>query len=48
MKTTSIKIDADLENKINYLCKEKSISKSMLVREALLEYVSNSNVESKS
>ena len=48
MKTTSIKMDKDLENKITYLSKEKGISKSMLVREALVEYIANSDVESKS
>ncbi len=48
MKTTSIKMDKDLENKITYLSKEKGISKSVLVREALVEYIANSNIESKS
>ena len=40
-------MDEDLENKINHLSKEKGISKSMLVREALIEYVANSRIESK-
>jgi len=48
MKTTSIKMDENLENKITYLSKKKGISKSMLVREALIEYLSNSEVKAKS
>ena len=48
MKTTSIKLDEDLENKVNYLSKKKGISKSMLVREALAEYLSNNEIKTKS
>jgi len=47
MKTTSIKMDEDLENKITYLSKEKGITKSMLIREALVEYLSNNEVKSR-
>jgi len=47
VKTTSIKIDEKLENEITYLSKEKGISKSMLIREALIEYVANNKTNSK-
>ncbi|MCF6271125.1 MAG: ribbon-helix-helix domain-containing protein [Melioribacteraceae bacterium] len=48
MKTISIKLEEDLDNKITYLSKEKGVFKSMLVREALVEYLSNSEAKSKS
>ena len=47
MKTTSIKMDENLENKITYLSKKKGISKSMFVREALIEYIANNETKSK-
>lgn len=47
MKTTSVKMDENLENKITFLSKEKGISKSMLIREALVEYMSNNGTKTK-
>ena len=47
MKTTSIKMDEDLENRVIYLSKEKGISKSMFVREALVEYIANNEAKTK-
>ena len=48
MKITSIKIDEDLENKIAYLSKKKGVSKSMLIREAIAEYLLKSELKAES
>ncbi len=47
MKTISIKIPEELENKVNAVIYERGINKSMLIREALVEYLADSEKRTK-